>query len=71
MVQPGQLGTPLDILEVRKISVLLFIVDEMAVDCDVLSGPLRVDSIGLTDAPQDHVVDLVVQERVALHGLQR
>ena len=35
------------------------------------SGPLHVDSLGLTDAPQDHVVEHVVQERVALHGLQR
>ena len=71
MVQPGQLGTPLDILEVRKISVLPFNVHEMAVDCVVLSGPLWVDSIGLADAPHDHVTDLLVQDRVALHGLQR
>ena len=35
------------------------------------SGPLPVDSLGLTDVPQDHVVEHVVQERVALHGLLR
>ena len=35
------------------------------------SGPLRVDSLGLLDAPLDHVVEHVVQERVALRGLLR